>query len=83
MRVLVCLDIFKLKRHGIFATCSRLLYKKKGLQKGGHGHPKTPPGCALVDDLKKNSFKSLFCLSTKALGVQDLESKASLFFRGQ
>ena len=24
VRVLVCLDIFKLKRHGIFATCSRL-----------------------------------------------------------
>ena len=24
VRVLVCLDIVKLKRHGIFATCSRL-----------------------------------------------------------
>ena len=24
VRVLVCLDIFKLKRHGIFAKCSRL-----------------------------------------------------------
>ena len=24
VRVLVCLDIFKLKRHSIFATCSRL-----------------------------------------------------------
>ena len=35
--------------------------------------------CILVDDLKKNSFKSLFCLRTKALGVQDLESKVSLF----
>ena len=54
-------------------------YIKKDLQKGGHGLSKTPPGCALVDDLKKNSCKSLF-LSTKALGVQDLESKASLFF---
>ena len=41
---------------------------------------KPPPGCALVDDLKKKFFKSLFCLSAKALGVQDLESKASFFF---
>ena len=83
VRVLVCLEIFKLKRHGIFATCSRLLYKKKACKRGVTGTPRPPPGCALVDDLKKNSFKSLFCLSTKALGVQDLESKASLFFRGQ
>jgi len=25
---------------------------KKGLQKGGHGHPKTPPGDALLDHLQ-------------------------------
>ena len=45
-------------------------YIKKGLQKGGSRTPQDPPDCALVDDLKKNSFKSLFCLSAKALGVQ-------------
>ena len=47
-------------------------YIKKGLQKGGSRTPQDPPGCALVDDLKKTSFKSLFCLSAKGLGVQDL-----------
>ena len=34
-----------------------------------------------LDDLKKNSFKPLFCLSTKPLGVQDIENTASFFSR--
>ena len=44
VRVLVCLDIFKLKRHGIFDTVLFLgCFIKKGLQKGGgHGHFRTP-----------------------------------------
>ena len=53
VRVLVCLDIFNLKRHGIFATCSRLLIilVKKGLQKGGSQAPQDPPGYALAQGL--------------------------------
>ena len=50
VRVLVCLDIFNLKRHGISATCCRLLIilVKKGLQKGGHRHPRTPLAMPLL-----------------------------------
>ena len=47
VRVLVCLDIFKLKRPGIFATCSRLFCnKKKACKRGVTGTPRTPPGYA-------------------------------------
>ena len=33
-----------------------------------------------LEDLKKNSFKPLFCLSTNPLGIQDMENTASFFF---
>ena len=42
VRVLDCLDIFKLKRPGIFATCSGLFCKKKRLAKGGSRVPQGP-----------------------------------------
>ena len=42
VRVLVCLEIFKLKRDGIFATCSRLFGEKR-LEKGGATGTPGPP----------------------------------------
>ena len=41
VRVLVCLDIFKLRRHGIFATCSGLFGLKR-LAKGVSRTPQDP-----------------------------------------
>ena len=34
-----------------------------------------------LDDLKKSSFKPLFCLSTKPLAIQVMENTASFFWR--
>ena len=66
VRVLVCLGIFKLKRLGIFATCSRLFGWKR-LAKGRPQAPQDPPGYALVNGLSLNLRMINFVLTRSIL----------------